>query len=175
MTMKKFFTILLVGLSLNTYAQQSVDSLQLKRNLSIVLGTEAVLAYFLGITNPFVLVGGLLAAILGGGFTGDAAMRTLKRNLSDALANNISAKATDSTEQIVNSISKRFDDITNDVSSAIDNEIKQTEEQVNGIIEEMQRGQANIDARKQVIASCETRIKEISENLDTLIFELLGH
>ncbi len=41
--MKKFFAILLVGLSLNTYAQQSVDSLQLKRNLSIVLGSEAVL------------------------------------------------------------------------------------------------------------------------------------
>ena len=59
------------------------------------------------------------------------------------------------------------------VSTAIDVEIGQTEEQVQGIIAEMQRGQASIDARKQVINSCESKITALSTELDAFTFELI--
>lgn len=145
----------------------------LAKSVGLVLGTEAVLAFFLGITNPFVLVGGLIAAILGGGFRGDTAMKKLKQDLGDILSQNISSKAQESSDQVVESISVKLVDISNDISSAIDNEINQTEQQVNGIIEEMKKGQANIDARKKIIAACETKIKAISTNLDAFTFELI--
>ena len=145
----------------------------LAKSVGLVLGTEAVLAFFLGITNPFVLVGGLIAAILGGGFKGDTAMKKLKQDLGDKLSQNISSKAQESSDQVVESISVKLVDISNDISSAIDNEINQTEQQVNGIIEEMKKGQANIDARKRIIAACETKIRSINTNLDSFTFELL--
>lgn len=145
----------------------------LVKSVGLVLGTEAVLAFFLGITNPFVLVGGFLAAILGGGFSGDTAMKKLKKSLGDEFSRNISSKAQESSDQVVESISVKLVEISNDISSAIDNEINQAEQQVNGIIEEMKKGQANIDARKQIIAACETKIREISTNLDAFTFELI--
>ena len=52
-------------------------------------------------------------------------------------------------------------------------EIGQTEEQVQSIIAEMQRGQASIDARKQVINSCENKITALSTDLDAFTFELI--
>ena len=145
----------------------------LVKSVGLVLGTEAVLAFFLGITNPFVLIGGLIAAIVGGGFRGDAAMKKLKKDLGDEFSRNISSKAQESSDQVVDAISVKLVDISKDISSAIDNEINQAEQQVNGIIEEMKKGQANIDARKQIIAACETKIKEISTNLDAFTFELI--
>ena len=89
------------------------------------------------------------------------------------LSQNISSKAQESSDQVVESISVKLVDISNDISSAIDNEINQTEQQVNGIIEEMKKGQANIDARKKIIAACETKIRSINTNLDAFTFELL--
>ena len=41
------------------------------------------------------------------------------------------------------------------------------------IIAEMQRGQASIDARKQVINSCENKITALSTDLDAFTFELI--
>ena len=145
----------------------------LAKSIGLILGTEAVLAIFLGVTNPFVLVGGIVAAIVSGGFRGDAAMKQLKTKLSDAFVENIASKSDEGADQIVESICLKLTDITADISTAIDNEIKQTEQQVNSIIEEMQKGEANIESCKQLIASCESKIKELSTDLDAFTFELI--
>ena len=146
---------------------------ELVKSVALVLGTEAVLAMLLGLTNPFVLVGGLAAAVLGGGFRGDAAMKELKKRLSEKFVETISSNADKSATATSESIASYLTGISTDVSAAIDNEIKQTEQQVEGIIAEMRRGQANIDARKQVLTSCETKITALSTELDAFTFELI--
>lgn len=146
---------------------------ELVKSIALVLGTEAVLAMILGFANPFVLVGGLVAAILGGGFKGAAALNELKTKLSEKFVTAISNNADHSATETAESIASYLSGISTDVSTAIDNEIKQTEQQVEDIIAEMQRGKANIDARKQVISSCEAKIKTISTELDTFTFELI--
>ena len=37
----------------------------------------------------------------------------------------------------------------------------------------MEKGKANIDARKKVLDSCEAKIKSISSDLDAFTFELI--
>lgn len=146
---------------------------ELVKNVGVVLGTEALLGLFIGFTNPFVLVGGIVAAIIGGGFTSDAAMKKIKKMLGESFVSKVSENADEGTTKTSESIASKLMDIANDISSAVDNEISQTEQQVKGIIDEMQRGQASIDARKQVISSCEEKIKALSTELDAFTFELL--
>lgn len=146
---------------------------ELAKNVGIVIGTEVLLGLFIGFTNPFVLVGGIVAAILGGNFTSDAAMKKIKNMLGDAIVSKVSENADKGATKTSESIASILMDIANDISSAVDSEISQTEQLVMGIIDEMQRGQANIDARKQVINSCEAKIKALSTELDAFTFELI--
>lgn len=146
---------------------------ELAKNVGIVIGTEVLLGLFLGFTNPFVLVGGIVAAVLGGNFTSDSAMKKIKNMLGDAIVSKVSENADEGATKTSDSIATILMDIANDISSAVDNEISQTEQLVTGIIDEMKRGQASIDARKRVINSCETRIKALSTELDAFTFELI--
>lgn len=146
---------------------------ELVKNIALVLGTEAVLGLFLGFTNPFVLVGGIVAAILGGGFSGNAAMKSLKSKLSDAFVESISKNADNNSTKTAEAIGDKLTELSEDISIAIDNEINQAEQQVQGIIAEMRKGQSNIDARKRVLTSCETQIKALSTELDAFTFELI--
>jgi len=146
---------------------------QLLKNVGLVLGTEAILGLFLGFANPFVLVGGIIAAILGGGFAGGAAMKSLKEKLTDELVKSISNSADANSMKTADSISEELLKLAGDISTAIDNEINQAEQQVEGIIAEMKKGQANIDARKQVLDSCKTKLENLSTELDTFTFELI--
>ena len=50
---------------------------------------------------------------------------------------------------------------------------KRADKALQSIIAEMQRGQASIDARKQVINSCENKITALSTDLDAFTFELI--
>lgn len=148
-------------------------TIELVKNVGLVIGTEVLLGLFIGFTNPFVLVGGVVAAIMGGHFTPDAAMKKINNMLGEAIVSKVSENADEGATKTSESIASKLMDIANDISSAVDNEISQTEQLVTGIIDEMQRGQANIDARKRVINSCEAKIKAISTELDAFTFELI--
>lgn len=146
---------------------------ELVKNVGIVIGTEVLLGLFIGFTNPFVLVGGIIAAIIGGGFTSDNALKKIKSMLSEAIISKVSENADEGATKTSESIASRLMDIANDISSAVDNEISQSEQLVTGIIAEMQQGQACIDARKKVINSCENKITALSTELDAFTFELI--
>lgn len=149
-------------------------SKELVKNMAFVLGTEAVLAMILGLTNPFVLVGGLVAALLGGGWTGEAAMKELKNNISQKFVETITTNSHHSTHETVESIASFLSDLSSDISIALDNEIKQTEEQVEHIMSELKKGRDKVEAQKKTITVCETKIKAINTELDAFIFELIN-
>lgn len=145
---------------------------ELAKNLAIVLGTEAVLALFLGLANPLVLIGGVIAAIMGGGFTKDKAMTKLKTQVSEQFVDKISDGSEESTSQVVSTIASHLNKLTEGIETAISAEIKQKEDEVKGILHELQQGQANAEARKIVIQECGDKLKTINEKLVQLIFEL---
>ena len=148
-------------------------SKDLAKVAAMEIGAGALL-YFIGALNPYTIVAVLLTAIVSSWKSSSSgAMKRTKELLSEQVVNQLTASADENSSQMAEAICQKLDDIANGISAAIDEEVGQTEEQVQKIIVEMQRGQANIDARKQVINSCEEKIKELSKELDTLIFELI--
>lgn len=145
---------------------------ELLKNVAVIAGVEMLLIV-LGLANPLVWIAGIIMAIIGGGLRADAALKKIKEDLSASIVNNISSNAQESSETIANSIASKMMEIVDDISLAVDNEIKQTEEQVNSIMEEMRKGQSNVNARKQVINACEAKIKALNTDLDALTFELI--
>lgn len=148
-------------------------SKDLAKTAALEFGAGALL-YFIGALNPFTIVAVLLTAIVSSWKSSSSgAMKKTKEMVSERIVNQLTASTDDNSCQMADAICKKLDDIANRISSAIDEEIGQTEEQVQSIIAEMQRGQANIDARKQVINACENRITALSTELDAFTFELI--
>ena len=147
------------------------------KDLAKVAGLEigaGALLYFIGALNPFTLVAVLLTAIITSwNSSSSGAMKRTKEMVSEQIVNQLTANADENSSQMAEAICQKLDDIANSISTAIDVEIGQTEEQVQSIIAEMQRGQASIDARKQVINSCENKITALSTDLDAFTFELI--
>lgn len=149
-------------------------SKDLLKNLGIVLGTEALLIFIVGALNPLVLIGGMLAALFTGGtLKAKTAVNKIKEKLTDTYVTAICNKAQDISYELASKICKQLSDISKDIYTAVETEINGAEQQVNGIIKEMEKGKANIDARKKVLDSCEAKIKSISSDLDTFTFELI--
>ena len=147
------------------------------KDLAKVAGLEigaGALLYFIGALNPFTLVAVLLTAIISSwNSSSSGAMKRTKEMVSEQIVNQLTANADENSSQMAETICQKLDDIANSISTAIDVEIGQTEEQVQSIIAVMQRGQASIDARKQVINSCENKITALSTDLDAFTFELI--
>lgn len=147
------------------------------KDLAKVAGFEigaGALLYFLGALNPFTLVAVLLTAIISSWKSSSSgAMKRTKEMVSEQIVNQLTANAGENSSQMAEAICQKLDEIANSISAAIDVEIGQTKEQVQSIIAEMQRGQASIDARKQVICSCENKITALSTELDAFTFELI--
>lgn len=148
-------------------------SKDLAKTAAFEVGAGAIL-YLIGALNPFTLVAILLAAIIHSWHAGvSTAMRNTKDLVSNEIVTQIVSTADESSSQLADSISEKLHEIANGISCAIDNEIKQTEQQVNGIIKEMEKGQSNINARKRILDACEDKIKGISSNLDIFTFDLI--
>lgn len=148
-------------------------SKDLAKVAALEIGAGALL-YFIGALNPFTLVAVLLTAfITSWNSSSSSAMKRTKEMVSEQIVNQLTTSADDNSSQMAEAICQKLDDIANGISTAIDVEIGQTEEQVQSIIAEMQRGQSSIDARKQVINSCESKITALSTELDAFTFELI--
>lgn len=148
-------------------------SKDLAKVAALEIGASALL-YFIGALNPFTLVAILLVAIITSwNSSSSGAMKRTKEMVSEQIVNQLTTSADDNSSQVAEAICQKLDDIANGISTAIDMEIGQTEEQVQSIIVEMQRGQASIDARRQVINSCEGKITALSTELDAFTFELI--
>jgi GTPase SAR1 family protein len=144
------------------------------KNLGIVIGTEAILILIVGALNPLVLIGGMIAGLLGGGaLNSSTTVGKIKKKLAEQYVNSICKNAEENSVSFASKICQQLSDISDDISTAVEGEIKNVEQQVNGIIKEMEKGQSNIDARKKVLDSCEANIKDICSDLDAFTFDLI--
>lgn len=133
-----------------------------------------ILLNVIGCVNPFTLIGLLIATIVGGHFFGGKDVTKRVKNLIvTQIVNDMATKSNEAADGIVNQICGELSNISNNIGSSLDNEIKSVEQQVNGIIKEMEKGKANIEARKEILDSCEAKIKSISADLDAFTFELI--
>lgn len=128
----------------------------------------------LGCLNPFTLGAVLISAIIFNFGRGQSnAMKKVKQQISDEIVQQLSVTADKNASKLVASIAAKLESVANQVSEAIDTEIKEAENQVKGIISEMEKGKTHIEAREKIISSCEAKIRRINSDLDLLIMELV--
>ena len=148
-------------------------SKELVKSIAVNVG-GAVLLGLLGLFNPFTAVVLIAATIFTGfGSREEKTLKAVKLKVSEALVAQLSGNADDESDKIANTIAEQFTKVTTSISNVLDSEINQVSSHVQSIISEMNKGQANVDARKEVITTCETKIKSINTNLDAFTFDLI--
>ena len=148
-------------------------SKELAKSIAINIG-GAVLLGLLGLLNPFTGVLLALATLIGGTIHHEGKiLNQIKQNVTNELVRQLSNNADDNADEIAGTIADGLSKVTNGISKALDQEIEQVEKEIQGIIDEMTKGEKNVNERKKVIASCETKIREISTDLDAFTFELI--
>lgn len=147
---------------------------KLIKNFAIDLGVGTGLL-LLGVTNPIIGIAALVALIWRGIVSGQSSsIERVKGQVTDVIVSSISENVTDKADEAVAKVGKAFIQITDNVVGAVGMEINSVKSQVETIIKEMEKGQANIDHRNAVISDCEQKIQNLCGQLDTLVFELAG-
>ncbi len=148
-------------------------SKDLIQTISVQVGGQLLL-FLLNAWNPVTVVALILSSVVHSWRKGQSKAMTSTKNLvTEQFVNKISESSDDIANTISESITKVFADNAHSLSTKIDEDIQQSEEQVQAIIAEMQKGEEGIAKRKEVIAECENKVKALSSDLDTLTFELL--
>ena len=128
----------------------------------------------LGLLNPFTLIAVIGVSIWRNIVNGQSnAMKNLKAAVTTEIINSLTEKAEENAELVASGIGKKFAEIADEIVGAVDTEIGETENQIQSIVAEMEKGKENIASREKCIKDCEDKIKEISAQLDGLIFRLV--
>ena len=147
-------------------------SKELAKNLGVQFAGFFLLG-LLGMLNPItgimVMVGGMLV-----GSPSGKLVKNIKKTLVEKATTHISETAEQSTDALADKISEHFTELANTVSNGLDVEINETENQLKGIIAEMEKGKENVAERTKVIDECEASIKQLDDQLNAFIFELVG-
>lgn len=130
--------------------------------------------YFLGILNPFTICLTIVGAFLMNWINSETrAVKKLKESIKADVLQQLSGNADESSNDIAENITGKLTTLATQITGALDTEISELNEQVKGIIAEMEKGKDNIALRENVINTCENKIKELSTGLDELIFQLV--
>lgn len=143
------------------------------KSIAINFGAMALLDA-VAMLNPITGIIMLAANVVFTGLKSESkAISQAKDKLRDEFINQLSEKSESGIEAAMGDIDTSFVAMANQIVSTIDAEISDTEAQITGIIEEMEKGKENIRQRTLVIDQSEARAKEVSQRLDSLIFSLM--
>lgn len=148
-------------------------SVDFAKTLAFEFGAGFTLG-LLGLANPVTLLGIAGAAIYMNWKKGSS---NAMKNIKDSICKEIVKKLSDGTEQrtneLVGEIQKKFTETAQQIIRAVEIELDETNNQIQGIIRELEKGKQNVDAKGEELKQSETKIKELSTRLDALIFKLV--
>lgn len=148
-------------------------SKELAKTAALEFGAGFVLS-LLGLFNPITIAAVLVGAFFLNWKQGQSnAMQKLRSSICDRVITALEENKEESVNKTVASIADKFNEIVTSIISSLDAEIQEVDNQVKGIIAEMEKGQENVEKRETVIDGCEAKIKALSSSLDELIFQLV--
>lgn len=148
-------------------------SMDLAKTLAFEFGAGFILGA-LGLFNPVTLCAVLVGAFVMNWKKGQSnAVKKLKQSIKDKIVNQLSDTADDNSYIMSDEIADKFAEIAQQIVGAMDIEITETENQINSIIEELNKGQESVNERNSVIDKCENSAKVLNEKLDNFIFSLV--
>lgn len=148
-------------------------SVDFAKTLAFEFGAGFTLG-LLGLANPITLLGVVGAAIYMNWKKGSSnAMKKIKESVCEEVVNKLSEGAEQRANELVGQIQKKFTETSQQIVRAVEIELEETNNQIRGIIGELEKGKQNIAAREEELGQSETKIKELSTQLDALIFKLV--
>lgn len=138
------------------------------------IGAGFVLS-LLGLLNPVTLIGIIVAAFLFNiGKGSSRAMEKLKAKVSEEAIKTMSDKAEDQAKDLADGIELRLCKVKEQIIDSLSKELRDIENQLQNVIEEKEKGEKDVEARKKALSESENQIHELNSKLDTLIFKLVG-
>lgn len=129
----------------------------------------------LGLLNPVTLIGIIVAAFLFNiGKGSSRAMEKLKAKVSEEAIKTMSDKAEDQAKDLADGIELRLCKVKEQIIDSLSKELRDIENQLQNVIEEKEKGEKDVEARKKALSESENQIHELNSKLDTLIFKLVG-
>ncbi len=140
---------------------------ELVKTLAVEIGAELDLC-LLELTDPVASIMEMLTAayIIAPKKRG---MSRLKEVASSVMVKQFSEAADKTPDEITDKIIEKYSKLSDEIVNAVDIEIKEAQNQIDNIISEMEKRQADIDARKEVIDGCAAKIQGLNKNLDSFI------
>lgn len=143
------------------------------KGIALQLGAYFVLA-LVGLLNPVTIIGVMVATIIHGGAKGvSRAEKSAKEQVAETYCEEISKNSSQLVETAVNGVQEELEKVKGMIAQSMDVEIKEMQQQMEGLIKAMEQGQKNIQKEQAKILRCEQRLLQIAENVDSFIFKLL--
>lgn len=147
---------------------------ELAKTAAFEVGAGLVLG-ILGWVNPFTLGAVIVAAFIGNMKGGSSkALGKLKSQIGEAVTEKLTENGEEQAAAVADGISAKFTEVSDQIIDSVSKEITDIDTQMKSIMEEMERGQSSIDTRRKKLAECEKTIHSLNGQLDALIFKLIG-
>lgn len=144
------------------------------KTAAIEFGAGLVLG-LLGLFNPFTLIATIVAVfIFNIGKGSSRALETLKTHISDEAVRGITENADQQAAELADGIKVKMESVADRIIDSVSKELDDIDKQVQAIIDEKQKGEKEVEARRKELAQCETKVHHLNGKLDTLIFTLVG-
>lgn len=128
----------------------------------------------LGLFNPVTIVMVMAAAIGGNLISGSSnALRTLKEHVTEQAVNAMKEKGPEQAKEIADGIRQKFQEKADEIVESVSKELADVEEQLNAVIREKEKGEKEVELRKESLKESEKKIHALNRRLDDLIFALV--
>ena len=141
--------------------------------LAVDLGVGTGLL-LLGIANPILAIGGVVIVIwnaISGGKK--VVVQKLKEQLTPEIRNSIINGSDTKTAEIVAKIDMEFQKSIATAIKAIDIKINDLKTQIEAVLKEKERGEANATQRLNLLAQSESKLQRICGDLDSFVISLV--
>lgn len=131
-----------------------------------------IIGYVLLGLNPITLVPMLVAAIIQGKLMEGNIGKRIKEEVGKKFAEQLSNATVDIVEKVSSGIDTEFTKIKNLVDEGLGAEIQNVRQQINSVLAEKQKGQAEVDRKLKQLVVLAQNVDRIDEELDDLISQI---
>ena len=148
-------------------------SVAFARSFALEIGAISLLGVF-GMLNPVTIIASLVALFFyNTGKSQGVALNKLKDQICTETINHLNANKLESAEEIADNLCEKLMELASQFTCVMDVEISETENQINTIIEEMEKGKENVHQRELALDATEKRLNNLNSRLVDLIMRIM--
>lgn len=148
-------------------------NLDFLKGMGLVIAGGTALA-LVGLSTPLALLiaTGATSAISLSKST-ERVVEQIRSSVVDGFCNNVNENGEALAHTAVASALEALGSIKDAVKESLGTELSETQQQVEGIIAEMEQGEENVRAQQAKLDDCEKQLRETADQLDSFIFDLV--